>query len=201
MEIALIFLFTIIFLIVGLISSRMVIDVGEIEAHSSNFKKIYLDKFQISIKIYLFKKIKFVTINIYKNCIKIWNLKIAFSKKYKSIIKKYIINSLRKNKTNNLIVSNMKIKDIKIEKFKFEFCFGTENPCLTSFLTMSISSVIGIFLGKIMKKYDNKRYNFKIVPNYVNTNNFYLNFNMKLDFGALNLMKIILNNTKLAKSE
>ena len=84
-----------------------------------------------------------------------------------------------------------KITNIKpdLEYFKFDLNFGTEDVIITSFFTVTLSGLITLLLTKCVRDFNNNDYNFKIVPNYINTNNFNMSLKSKINFKTLQLME------------
>jgi len=77
----------------------------------------------------------------------------------------------------------------EIENFKFNLDFGTEDAAVTSLLTPAFSGIIVYFLKKFTRKVNEKKYEFKITPNYFNTNNFTIKFKTKIKFKTWKLLE------------
>lgn len=79
----------------------------------------------------------------------------------------------------------------KLEEFKLNLNLGTEDVLLTSFLIFIISIAISMFLGKNIKKYDEKRYKYIILPNYNNKNSIKMLFSGILQIKLVNIISTV----------
>lgn len=185
MPIVFVLFFIIIFLellILGLIFSSIIINVESLEIQSIN-KKIYVNEIIISVEIKLYRRLKILRIKFYKEYFKVWGIKIYYSKaldyKNKKVLTRKVINLFKK-------ITNIKPD---LEYFKFDLNFGTEDVIITSFFTVTLSGLITLLLTKCVRDFNNNDYNFKIVPNYINTNNFNMSLKSKINFKTLQLME------------
>ena len=192
------------FLIISIFFSNVILNIEDCDiSYNDNYiDGFFINKFALSIQIYFFKYIKIVNIKIYKNYIQIYKFKIKFSiedkiknnnKVFDDLLKNIIM--IRKNK------DQINIKNLKpiINKFNLDLSFGTENPLVTTFSVPTISFIISVFLSSSIYRYKEKNYNYKIIPKYLNKNNFKIYFNTKLNFKTLRILMFIAEYKK-AKS-
>ncbi len=184
----LIFLFIVFILeilIFGFILSSIVITIENLEVETKN-NRIYVDGMVVKLDVKLYRIVKIVSIKFYMHYLKIFGIKIYYRKALKYENKKQlgeiVLNFIKKNK--------IKIKNLdpEFEYFKFDLNFGTEDAIATSILTATFSGIIVYLLRRFVKEYKEENYNFKIVPNYLNTNNFYMKFKTKLNLKMLEVI-------------
>lgn len=174
------------FLMLGIIFSSIIVNIENLEMQGIN-AKTNVNSIAVGIEIYLYRIFKIVKIKFYKDYFKIFFIKIYYKKalKYESNaeLTKKVIEAIKKNK--------IKIKNLKpeLETFKFDLNFGTEDAVITSLLTPTFSGVIVYLLRKFTKKLNRKDYEFKITPNYFNTNNFCIKFETKIKLKTWELLK------------
>lgn len=184
----LIFLFIILLLeilILGFIFSSIVINVENLEIETQN-RKIYVDGMMIKVDFKLYKILKIISIKFYMHYFKIFGFKIYYRKALKYENKKQLgekaIEFIKKHK--------IRIKNLKpeFEYFKFDLNFGTEDAIVTSILTATFSGIIVFLLRKFVKEYKDENYSFKITPNYLNNNNFNMQFKSRINLQMLEVI-------------
>ena len=85
----------------------------------------------------------------------------------------------------------LKKLDPKLEKIKLDLKLGTEDVVLTSFLIVIVSIIISMMLSKIIKKYDEKKYKYMIIPVYNNSNSIKITLEGIIDIKLVNIISII----------
>ena len=188
MNFILIFLFIILFLevlILGLLLSKITITIDNLEVETQN-NRIYVDGMIIKLDIKLYKIIKILSIKFYMHYFKILGIKIYYRKALKYDNRKQLGKRFLKFVKNNKI----KIKNLhpEFEYFKFNLNFGTENAITTSILTGIFSGIIVILFRKFVKQYNEDNYNFEIIPNFLNTNNFNMKFRSRLNLQMIEVI-------------
>lgn len=160
-------------LIIGLLLSRISINVEDLSVYS-NFK---IDRILVSIDIYVFKKIKLLSIVFYDEYFKIAFIKIYYEKilKYKIQIEDNIINVIRVFIGRSRLIMNL--LNPNIELFYMNLVLSTKNAAVTSLTSSVIGSTTSMILSKYVKEYDERKIYFKIVPVFYNVNGF--NFKLK----------------------
>lgn len=173
------------FIILGLIYSKIIINIENLEINSIN-NQINVDTMSISIEIKLYKFLKVLKLKFYRHYFQVYGIKIYYKKalKYgnKTELSQKVYRFIKK--------SNIQIKNVKLqlEYFKFNLNFGTENAIITSVITATLSGIIVFILNKFVSNFNNNDYSFKITPNYFNTNNFKMEFKSKMNFDLSKLL-------------
>lgn len=209
---ALIILFFIILMIIGICFSSIVINIDKLNCNSNNVKKVLTEKIEFYIQIYFFKIFKIITIKVYNTHLEFLGIKIKFDKliyefedtnRLFSKIKDFV--SLIKNNRQSVDLENLKPN---IKEFKMNLEISTENAILTSITTVSISTILSIILKKYVEKYNKEKHYYKIIPRFVNVNSFYISLNTKISFDTLKLLifgyevrKLIKQNTVIQEQE
>ncbi len=167
-------------LIVGLIYADILIDVKNCHILYSD-TKFDVEKLDIIIKICIFK---FLKIKISKN-VKIDILEKIKKNEYDentviSIIK-LLIDSSRKK---------VRFKDLNPKLDSLDLClyFGTSNQMVTTFSIPIISTVLSIYLSKLVSNYSREFYNYRIFPEYSNKNYLSINLITEIKFKLINLL-------------
>lgn len=178
--------------IIGLLFSRISIDIENCNAFSNTgFENITIDKMQVSIKLYLYKIIKIISVKFYKEYFKVGFVKIYYYKieKYKKEIIDRTFNLtkllLGKNKlTLNILKPN-------IETFNMNLSLCSKNAALTSIASSLIGTTTSMVLSKFVKKYDEEKFYYKIVPVYFDINGFKLEIKTKINFNTFNILEFL----------
>ncbi len=178
--------------IIGLLFSRISIDIENCNAFSNTgFENITIDKMQVSIKLYLYKIIKIISVKFYKEYFKIGFVKIYYYKIEK--YKKEIINKTF-NLTKLLLGKNKLTLNIlrpNIETFNMNLSLCSKNAALTSIASSLIGTTTSMLLSKFVKKYDEEKFYYKIVPVYFNINGFKLEIKTKINFNTFNILEFL----------
>lgn len=199
MAILLIFIVFIIFIqifIIGLIFSKINVDVKKVDITYN--KKLYVNDLEILIYIYVLNKVKIVKIKFYKDYLQILGLKLQyrFIKKFKFARNAY--NNL--NKKFFRILRNRRKLDMQTLKLEVNKCnlflkLGTMSQVLTIFSIPLISTIITFFLRNSTNNDNIKKYSYKIIPEYSGRNIFNIKLDTNFEFETIKLI-IFLKNLK-----
>lgn len=176
-------------LICMIILSTIKLELRHFEA--SNMRKISKD-YQLKISFNLFGKLKWIGIRFNNKKIE----KLSHKIKWKSIDFKKM-------------EQNFEIEDLKqLEKlqpnlsyFHLESKIGTEDAIITSFLVAIISVIISVLLPHIVKKYEENKYHYKIVPLYVNKNVYEIKFDCIIEIKMVHIINILYYFLKKRRGE
>ena len=192
MAILLIFIVFIIFIkifIIGLIFSKINVDVKKVDITYN--KKLYVNDLEILIYIYVLNKIKIVKIKFYKDYLQILGLKLQyrFIKKFKFARNAY--NNL--NKKFFKILRNRRKLDMQTLKLEVNKCnlflkLGTMSQVLTIFSIPLISTIITFFLRNSTNNDNIKKYSYKIIPEYSGRNIFNIKLDTNFEFETIKLI-------------
>lgn len=199
MAILLIFIVFIIFIqifIIGLIFSKINVDVKKVDITYN--KKLYVNDLEILIYIYVLNKVKIVKIKFYKDYLQILGLKLQyrFIKKFKFARNAY--NNL--NKKFFKILRNRRKLDMQTLKLEVNKCnlflkLGIMSQVLTIFSIPLISTIITFFLRNSTNNDNIKKYSYKIIPEYSGRNIFNIKLDTNFEFETIKLI-IFLKNLK-----
>ena len=150
-------------------------------------------KYDISIEIYTFKKIRLVNFNI-KNGKKVNLLKSKFIKKRFDKFKNS--KKLSKKQEWKILLNVFKLlrRKFKIKTFKLKIKIDTDNIVVTSYLIGIISAIIPNILRGNIEKMDSKKVMWEIVPVYKNKNYIYLKLSSIISIKIVhisNMLKIV----------
>lgn len=192
MAILLIFIVFIIFIqifIIGLIFSKINVDVKKVDITYN--KKLYVNDLEILIYIYVLNKVKIVKIKFYKDYLQILGLKLQyrFIKKFKFARNAY--NNL--NKKCFKILRNRRKLDMQTLKLEVNKCnlflkLGTMSQVLTIFSIPLISTIITFFLRNSTNNDNIKKYSYKIIPEYSGRNIFNIKLDTNFEFETIKLI-------------
>lgn len=178
-------------LIIGICFSNIVLNIAECDiTYNIDCKdKINIKNLKITVGIYLFKKIKILNIKIFKDYCEIFKMKIH-------------LNLLKKLKDDDqrgsiYIIKNIGKLEPEIKKINLNLSLGTESTMLTVFLVPTISTLLSGIISNYMKENNNLKHdvisncNLKIMPRYLNTNNFSLNLSTQICFDTVTTLFFI----------
>ena len=148
----------------------------------SNIPEFQYD-FTIKIGLYLFNKIKIFGVTINKEKFK--NRKIF----------KMLKQQLRNNKLDISLKSEdmdiFKKSHINLEQVNAKIQIGTEDVILTSAIVGILASAIGIVLGQVIKKYEEGKYRYVILPYYNRKNIFQAELNCIIYVKLVHIIYVI----------
>lgn len=102
-------------------------------------------------------------------------------------------------KDEEILKQNIKeIKNLKIniKQFDFYLALGTENVIVTSILILLISTFLPFVLTKTIKKYENNKFKYKIIPIYKNENIFKMVLNCIINVKMVHIIHVTYNVLK-----
>ena len=192
MAILLIFIVFIIFIqifIIGLIFSKINVDVKKVDITYN--KKLYVNDLEILIYIYVLNKIKIVKIKFYKDYLQILGLKLQyrFIKKFKFARNAY--NNLNKKFfkiLRNRRKLDMQTLNLEVNKCNLFLKLGTMSQVLTIFSIPLISTIITFFLRNSTNNDNIKKYSYKIIPEYSGRNIFNIKLDTNFEFETIKLI-------------
>ena len=186
MIIFLIFLFFILLIelvLIGVIFSIVTIRINNIELAKFN-DDIHFDKWDVSLKIYLYKILPILKIKVYRKYCSVLGIKIYYKEKIKYNSDKQLYKSIYRFFKDD----NFEKMDLKFEELDLYLNFGTEDMVITTGLTVLISNLITLLIRKKIKNFDENKYKFKVEPNFINRNNFRLKIKSKFNLKTLKLI-------------
>lgn len=180
---AMIFLIITLFItsiIVAILTSRIKIELENIDFFTSRKKKVK-EGYKLKVSIFIFNILKVVNIDLAKIDIS----KIKNNKKVQKINQKMKEKGPKADiKILNKILKTIQKNDIKIENLNLKLEIGTEDAAVTSFIIAGISGILGILL----KSNINHKNKFEVLPIYTNQNLIRLNLDGKF---TINLGKFV----------
>ena len=170
--------FIILFVIIMIIIlSTLRIKIDNLELSNIRGNNNSSNKFKIIISLYLFNKIKW------------FNIKIG-NKKLKNMYKKFNLKNLEKDfKFEDL--KQIKKLNAKFSYFDLDSKIGLENVIITIFSVVILSTIISLILADMVKKYKKNKYNYKILPLYINKNVYEIKFNCIIEVKMVHIISII----------
>lgn len=176
----------VLFLILAIIVFIIIFSYIRIKVENVNMSNIpeYHYDFEIKLGLYLFNKIRIIEIRVDKEKIK------------KSKIANRLKENLSKKDLKFELEQMPNLQDIKkinlnLEQIDLKVKLGTEDVILTSILIAFISAILGIVLGKAIKRYDEEKYKYIILPFYNNKNLFELQLNCIINVKLVHIIYVI----------
>ncbi len=146
------------------------------------------DKFNFDvlfyIELYLFNKIKLLSIKIDKQKLIKMN--------QKTDLKKLMLKNIKKDTLSKKDIKEI-IKKLNLELTKLDLNvkIGTEDVIITSCLIVAIVSLFSIALAKIIKNYTQEQYKYNITPIYQNKNKLKIDLNCIIKVKMVHIISII----------
>lgn len=183
--------FIMLILILGIIFLKIRISASDVdlEVIRINLKKANYD---IRVGIYFFGFIKILGIRIRNGFVEFLFFKKSInylknSNIYLNKIKPQIDKIPRQKMLENFNKINFKLDD-----FKLKLQFGTDSVIITSIMVGIISAIITSSMQAYIERFNNKKYKWKILPNYDERLFLNLNASLKLSYSPI-LSKIAKN--------
>ncbi|MBP3596071.1 MAG: hypothetical protein J6J60_01535 [Clostridia bacterium] len=168
----LVFFIFLIFIIIGLFFSKVSIDVCNLKL-DNNLEKINAE-FLIKLKLNLYGFIPFIVIKLNEFGIKIFGIKISYSRIFSSeFIRKILKREVSKVKTN-FKISSIKVLKPDLENINLNLHLGTESFLLTTILVFLASTILSFSLKNTIKKFDKEKYKYIIKPDFEEKNKLFL---------------------------
>jgi len=141
-------------------------------------------KYELFISLYLFNKIKWISIRL--NDKRIQNMY------HKMKLEKIDIKKLEQDfKLEDL--KELKCLKPKISYLDLNLKIGVEDVVLTSFIIFILSTVISIILPYTIKKYEKSKYHYEIMPLYLQKNVYEIKFDCIIEIKMVHIINIIYN--------
>lgn len=139
-------------------------------------------QYQFIISLYLFNKIKWISIHLN-------------DKRMRRMYTKMQLEKIDMKK----IEKDFKIEDLKyirqlqpqITYLNFNIKIGVEDVILTSFIICILSTIISITLPHMIKKYQKDKYQYKVVPLYINKNVYEIKIDCIIETKLVHIINII----------
>ena len=189
--IMLFFMIIIEILIIALLFSNIVLDVEKCDIwYDEKIKnKIEVQHLKVSIKVYIFRKIRILSIKLHRNYCEIFKIKIKLN----------LLKKLKEDKQSGImfVIKNIGKLKPKVKKINLKLDIGTEDLIITTFLVPIISTVLSIYITRNLevtkerKMKQSSNYKLKITPQYLNKNNFKLLASGQISFDLLNTLFFI----------
>lgn len=182
------------FIFIGLCLSKIKLNVKEVKIQNLNKNMDILYRFNIGL--YLYGTIKILGINFNEKELSFLGKKIP----YKTIKESKWYKNFKRTQLKELESDfNFKqIRDLKIktEKLDMEINIGFENVLLTSFMIFAVSTVLSFIVKDTVKKYNEKKYKYIIMPYYQMGNIIKLKANGIFAIKTVHIMFILLKYKK-----
>lgn len=166
-------------LIIGICFSNTIFDIKEcdISYNEDNENKIIINKLNIDMDIYIFKKIRILKIRIYKNYYKVFSIK--------------FIEKIKEDNINKIffIFKNVSRFEPKIKEMNLDLNISTENMMLTIISIPLISTIIFTIISAYKdEKTRASLFDLNVEPKYLNTNTFLLKLSTKISFDTITIL-------------
>ncbi len=173
-------------IIIGICFSSLLLNVKECEiSYNVRLKNEFeIIKLKVSVDIYLFKKIRILSIKIHKNYCEIFKTKLHFN----------LLKKLKSDKDSSIsyVVKNIWKLEPKIQSMDLKLDFGTESTMLNvftvPFLSTLLSGIINNYSKDNIEKTDIR---FKIIPQFIDKNVLDLKLSTKIYFNTIKTMFFI----------
>lgn len=176
--------FIVFLIIVAVLSIIMILTTIKIE-----FKYIN-NNYKLIIKLYILGKIRYLKIELNKEKI----LKIINKARNKILEKDYQKVGEELYKDRNVIKILIKKLKINLNYLNLDLKIGTEFILLTTVIIITISTIFPMLVNKFIKKYDEKKYNYKFTPIY-NKNAIKLQLHCIISVKIVHIISVILKIT------
>ncbi|MCI9000019.1 MAG: hypothetical protein HFJ26_03630 [Clostridia bacterium] len=173
--------------IVGILFSTLNIRVEKLYFSNQSLEKLKWNYF-IVLELSLFGMIKAIKLRIDPKRVEKILKKRNIKEKVKEINFKQIKQDLPDKEEQVKLMKRLKIK---LEEFHFVLELGTKDVLITSAMIAFLSSVLGIAIARVIKKYQEEKYEYKMIPVYQNKNIINLNLNCIIQVKMVHIICII----------
>lgn len=189
MVLVFILLFLMALFVLIILLSNLRISINKLELSNEIENTPIIKKFEMSISVYILNKIKIFNKNINEDDLK----SVKNSKRIEQVKNKLLNGQSVKEKKKNvkMDIDILKRLNINLKELNLDLKLGTEDVLLTTFLIAIISIIISMALAKVIKKYDEKKYKYLIIPNYNNKNSLKINLNGIIEIKLVNIISIL----------
>lgn len=181
---------------VCLLISNIQISIENLKIDSSNKEQIIKDQFVIRLKMYLFKKIKILSIKFDKK--RIQKIYLTQKEKLEKIDPSEVLKTLPIN-TNT--IKQIKKREIELSNLDFKINLGLEDVILTTSVVGILSVLFPLFLSLFIDKYDSKRFEYEIKAKYNQKMSIDLSLDCKIDISIKEIVFFFLYVLKQKKKK
>ena len=183
--------FIMLILILGIIFLKIRISASDVdlEVIRINLKKANYD---IRVGIYFFGFIKILGIRIRNGFVEFLFFKKSINDLKNSNIYLNRIKPQMDKIPRQKMLENFNKINFKLDDFKLKLQFGTDSVIITSIMVGIISAIITSSMQAYIERFNNKKYKWKILPNYDERLFLNLNASLKLSYSPI-LSKIAKN--------
>ena len=192
--------FTLIFVmlaIVSIIFSTLNIQIQKLYFSNQNLKKMKWD-YLVFLELSLFGMIKIIKLRIDPDRVARMIRKFKLKEKMQEIDIKQMKQDLPDKKEQIEIIKRLKIN---LEEFHFVLELGTKDVLITSAMIAFLSSILGIAIARVIKKYQEEKYEYKMIPVYQNKNIINLNANCIIQVKMVHIIGIIFTLVRKRKEK
>lgn len=173
--------FVILILLLFLSTIRINVNKLKLSNIDNNYGENIKD-YSINISMSLFNKIKWISVNLNDKKIKKiqnkMNIKKIDFKKLKGDFKPDDIKLLKKIK-------------VKIAYLELLARIGVNDVVATSFIIFAITMIISLLLPHVIEEYKDKKYNYKILPLYLNRNAYEIKLDCIIEVKMVHIINIV----------
>ena len=173
--------------IVGTIFSTLNIRIQKLYFSNQNLEKMKWD-YLVFLELSLFGMIKIIKLRIDPKKMARIAQKFKVKEKMRQMNFKQMKQNLPDKKEQIELVKRLKIN---LEEFHFVLELGTKDVLITSAMIAFLSSILGIAIARVIKKYQEEKYEYKMIPVYQNKNIINLNANCIIQVKMVHIICII----------
>ena len=183
--------------IVGTIFSTLNIRIQKLYFSNQNLKKMKWD-YLVFLELSLFGMIKIIKLRIDPKKMARIAQKFKVKEKMQEMDFKQMKQDLPDKKEQIEIIKRLKIN---LEEFHFVLELGTKDVLITSAMIAFLSSILGIAIARVIKKYQEEKYEYKMIPVYQNKNIINLNANCIIQVKMVHIIGIIFTLVRKRKEK
>ena len=183
--------------IVGTIFSTLNIRIQKLYFSNQNLEKMKWD-YLVFLELSLFGMIKIIKLRIDPKKMARIAQKIKVKEKMRQMNFKQMKQNLPDKKEQIELVKRLKIN---LEEFHFVLELGTKDVLITSAMIAFLSSILGIAIARVIKKYQEEKYEYKMIPVYQNKNIINLNANCIIQVKMVHIIGIIFTLVRKRKEK
>lgn len=183
--------------IVGTIFSTLNIRIQKLYFSNQNLEKMKWD-YLVFLELSLFGMIKIIKLRIDPKKMARIDQKFKVKEKMRQMNFKQMKQNLPDKKEQIELVKRLKIN---LEEFHFVLELGTKDVLITSAMIAFLSSILGIAIARVIKKYQEEKYEYKMIPVYQNKNIINLNANCIIQVKMVHIIGIIFTLVRKRKEK
>ncbi len=183
--------------IVGTIFSTLNIRIQKLYFSNQNLEKMKWD-YLVFLELSLFGMIKIIKLRIDPKKMARIAQKFKVKEKMRQMNFKQMKQNLPDKKEQIELVKRLKIN---LEEFHFVLELGTKDVLITSAMIAFLSSILGIAIARVIKKYQEEKYEYKMIPVYQNKNIINLNANCIIQVKMVHIIGIIFTLVRKRKEK